>query len=202
MTGIRGGGGSLGRVTRAVVAPIVSGAVGAIAFLIMIQGSFRKGYTDLDFNHVLGTLIEGDAREIDRATDALGVVGDTVGPTGLWATVVLGISVMAVHELVVTRLVRRHWTIQAIPLAVLTMLAVGLLFCGLASRRFDTPTGLFGVDAGGITPIVIVVSSAGFALVGARVHDLATRAAWWEERPDPLAQSALEEVAGIDRPAR
>lgn len=194
------GGGMIGRVTRAVVAPVISGSVAAIVFLVMIQGSFHKGYTTLDFNHVLGTLIEGGAREVGSTTDALGVVGDSVGPTGLRATILLGIALMVVHELAIAPYLRRHWLIQAIPLAVLTNVAVGFVFCGLASARFDTPTGLFGVDAGGATPMVIVLCSIGFALMGARIHELARHAAWWKARPDPLADTDLEHVAGLKRP--
>jgi hypothetical protein len=195
--GPHAGGGSLGRLARAVVAPLLSGFVGAVVFLVMMQGSFHRGYTDLDFNHVLGTLIEGDAEEVGTTNEALGVIGDTVGPTGLWSTILGGVALMVVHELVIVRVVRRHWLVQAAPLAVLTMLAVGVLYCGLATARFDTPTGIFGTEAGGITPLVIVLSSIGFAIVGARVHDLARSVAWWEERPDPMAER-LEEVAGIE----
>ncbi len=191
------GGGSLGRLARAVVAPLLSGFVGAVVFLVMMQGSFHRGHTDLDFNHVLGTLVQGDAREVGSTDEALGVIGDTVGPTGLWSTIIGGVLLMVIHELVIVRVVRRPWLVQAVPLAILTMLAVGVLFCGVASARFDTPIGIFGADAGGITPLVIVLSSIGFAIVGARVHDLARNAAWWEERPDPMAER-LEEVAGIE----
>lgn len=198
MTPQDAGGGPLGRLARTVAAPLVAGSVGAIVFLVMMQGSFHEGHTDLDFNHVLGTLVEGDADEVGSTNEALGVVGDTVGPTGLWTTILCGIALAAIHGLVITRLVRRRWLVQAIPLAVLTMLAVGILYCGLATARFDTPTGLFGVDAGGISPIVIILSSAGFAFIVARVHDLAMGAWWWEERPNPLAESKLEEVAGIE----
>jgi hypothetical protein len=193
--------GTLGRMARAVVAPIVSGAVGAIVFLIMIQGSFRREHTTLDFNHVLGTMVAGETEEIGQTDEALGVVGDSVGPTGLWTTIACSIALMMIHELVITRLVRRRWLIQAIPLAALTILAVGVLFTSLADARFDTPIGLFGVDAGGRTPLVIVLCSIGFAVVGARAHDLATHAWWWEKRPDPLAEGRLEEVAGMDTTA-
>jgi hypothetical protein len=191
-------GGGLGRVARAVVAPVISGAVGAVVFLIMIQGSFRKGHTTLDFNHVLGTMIQGETQEVGSTDSALGVIGDSVGPTGLWATIICGIALMVVHEAVVTRVVRRHWLIQAVPLWIITSLAVGVLYTSLADARFDTPIGFFGVDAGSLTPLVILLCSLGFALVGSRAHDLATTAAWWEKRPDPLAEGNLEEVAGIE----
>ncbi len=64
----------------------MSAVVGAVVFLICIQGSFRQGYTDLDFNHVLGTMIRGYGRGEAGTSDALAVVGDTAGPTGLYAT--------------------------------------------------------------------------------------------------------------------
>jgi len=190
-------GGGLARAARVVVAPVISGAVGAVVFLIMIQGSFREGRTTLDFNHVLGTMIAGETQEVGSTDSALGVIGDSVGPTGLWATIFSGIALMVVHEVAVTRVVRRHWLIQAVPLWVITSLAVGVLFTSLADARFDTPIGFFGVDAGGLTPLVIVLSSLGFAVIGARAHDLATTAAWWEKRPDPLAEANLEDVAGL-----
>lgn len=196
------GGGVLGRAARTLLAPAIGGAVGAIVFLVMIQGSFRKGYTTLDFNHVLGTMIRGEAGETGRTDEALGVIGDSAGPTGLWSTLALGIGLMLVHELVIVRLVRRHWVVQAIPLALLTVAAVGLLFTALADARFDTPIGLFGTDAGAMTPLVIVLCSVGFAVVGARVQALATGVAWWRRRPDPLADSRLEDVAGLGTPER
>ena len=193
----------LARAVRAAVAPVLSGAAGAIVFLIMIQGAFRQGYTTLDFNHVLGTLIQGQSVEVGTTDEALGVIGDSVGPTGLWATILCGIGLMVVHELVITRLVRRPWPIQAIPLSALTILAVGVLYTGLADARFDTPIGFFGTDAGDLTPLVIVLCSIGFAIIGARVHKLSTRASWWEPRPDPFAEARLEDVGPVvPRPER
>ena len=144
-----------------------------VVFLIMVQGSFRKGYTDLDFNHVLGTMIKGSAEEETGASEALGVVGDTAGPTGLYATLAGAVVLMLRSTaLVITPLVRRHWAIQGLVLGAVTALVVGLVFCGVADARLDTPTGLFGVDAGGITPVVIVLCSLGFGLVGARCYSL------------------------------
>ena len=52
---------------RAGVGVALGAIVASVVFLIMIQGSFNQGYTDLDFNHVLGTRIRGSAEE-KRAT--------------------------------------------------------------------------------------------------------------------------------------
>ena len=77
------------------------------------------------------------------------------------------------------------------------MLAVGVVFASAADARFDTPIGLFASDAGERGVLVVVLCSIGFAVVGARAHDLASRAWWWEPRPDPLAGADLEDVAGF-----
>ena len=74
-------------VLRVVVGVVLGAIIGTVVFLIMIQGSFRQGYTDLDFNHVMGTMIKGSAEEETRGS-ALGVVGDTAGPAGLYATLI------------------------------------------------------------------------------------------------------------------
>ena len=48
-------------VLRVVVGVVLGTIIGTVVFLIMIQGSLRQGYTDLDFNHVLWTMIKGSA---------------------------------------------------------------------------------------------------------------------------------------------
>lgn len=189
--------GTLARAARAVAAPVFSGIIGAVVFLIMVQGSFRRGHTDLDFNHVLGTVITGEAPEIGSTDQALGVIGDSVGPTGLYATLAAGIVLMILHGQVITRLVRRHWLIQAIPLGLLTFLALGLVYAPVADARLDTPIGTFGVDAGGMTPLVLLVSALGFAVIASRVHSLMARPEFWEEHHEDL-ERPLEEVAGIE----
>lgn len=185
---------------RAAVAVVLSAVVGALLFLIMVQGSFRQGYTDLDFNHVLGTLVKGTAEEETGTTDALGVVGDTAGPTGLYATLGAAVVLMALYGLVLSRLVRRPWPIKGLALGVVTFLVVGLVFCGVADARLDTPTGLFGIDSGGMTPVVLGVSSLAFGLVGARCYDLVAGAAWWEPHEEDLV-AAIESVAELESPA-
>jgi hypothetical protein len=182
---------------RFLAAAVIGGIVGGIVFLIMVQGAFRRGYTDLDFNHVLGTLVEGTASETTSTDEALGIIGDTVGKSGLYATCIAAVALMILHGLVITRLVRRHWLVQALPLAVVTFLVVGLLYCGLADSRLDTPTGLFGADAGGMTPLVLGLSSLGFAVVASRCYSLIEDAGWWVPKHESI-ETALEAVPDVD----
>ncbi len=184
-------------VVRLVVGVALGAVVGTVVFLIMIQGSFHQGYTDLDFNHVLGTMIKGTAEEATGVSEALGVVGDTAGPTGLYATLIGAGVLMLIHALVIHPLVRRHWTVQGLVLGAVTALVVGIGFCAVADARLDTPTGIFGVDAGGMTPLIIVLSSLGFGLAGARVHSLAVSGSWWEIREEDLA-AEIERVAALE----
>jgi hypothetical protein len=108
---------------------------------------------------------------------------------------------MALHGLVITRLVRRSWPVQGLVLGVVTALVLGLVFCGVADARLDTPTGIFGADAGGITPLVIVLSSLGFGLIGARCYSLVTSASWWEAREEDVA-ATIDSIAELEEPDR
>jgi hypothetical protein len=184
-------------IGRAALGVAVGALLAAVIFLIMIQGSFRQGYTDLDFNHVLGTMIKGSAEEQSGVSEAFGVIGDSAGPTGLYATFIGAGVIMLFHALVIHPLVRRHWAIQGLVLGAVTALVVGLVFCGFADARLDTPTGLFGVDSGGLTPLVIVCSSLGFGLVGARCYSLFVSEGWWEVKEEDVA-AEIESVAALE----
>jgi hypothetical protein len=184
-------------IGRAALGVAVGALLAAVTFLIMIQGSFRQGYTDLDFNHVLGRMIKGSAEE-QEGREAFGVIGDSAGPTGLYATLIGAAVIMLFHALVIHPLVRRHWAIQGLVLGAVTALVVGLVFCGFADARLDTPTGLFGVDSGGLTPLIIVCSSLGFGLVGARCYSLFVSPTWWEGREADVA-AEIESVAALER---
>ncbi len=104
---------------------------------------------------------------------------------------------MAFHGLVITRLVRRHWAIQGLVLGAVTALVVGLVFCGVADARLDTPTGLFGVDAGGFTAVVLILCSLGFGIAGARCYSLITSPSWYEEREEDYA-AEIESAAELE----
>ncbi|HET6692144.1 MAG TPA: hypothetical protein VFG74_14905 [Miltoncostaeaceae bacterium] len=182
-------------LARAAAGVLFGGAVVAIVFLICVEGSFHQGYTDFDFAHVFGTAIKGTATE-EHGSEALGVVGDSVGPTALWATVVCGIVLMAVHALVIVPLVRRRWEVQGLALAVVMFLAIGLVYVPYVDGRLDTPIGAWGSDQGGSTPFVFAASSVIASLVGARCYDLARSARWW--RPERVVDEQLTELTGID----
>jgi hypothetical protein len=182
-------------IGRFVVGVLVASGVATVVFLIMVEGSFRKGYTDLDFNHVVGTVVKGTAEETTGNQGALGVVGDTAGPSGFYSATIGAIVLLTVYGLV-TRVVRRHWAIQGVGLGIVTFLVLGLVFAPIADARFDTPTGLFGVDAGGFTVVVLGVSALGFGLVAARCYDLILSADWW--RPKEATLDEMLEAVDVE----
>lgn len=188
------------RITRAAVATIVSGLVAGICFLIVIQEAERRGHTDLDFNHTLGTIVEGGKAENQTTRAALGVIGDSAGPTGLIWTLLLSIVVMLVYALVIVPLVRRGWIVRGLVLAAATLLALGLIFPPLASQYLADDLGPFGTDYGTATVISFILSSLVFGIVGARCHDLAASARWWTPRGEVLGESLEELDPGPPQP--
>lgn len=190
----------VGRVFRALVGIALGAVVGTVVFSIMVQGSFRQGYTDLDFNHVLGTMIKGTAEEQRGASEAFGVIGDTAGPTGLYATLIGAGVLMVVFAVAIAPFVRRHWAVQGLVLGALTTLVVGVVFCAVADARLDTPTGIFGADSGAMTPLILVIASLTFGVVGARCYSLATTARWWEEREED-AEAEVESIVAQLEPS-
>jgi hypothetical protein len=183
-------------LARGVAGVLIAGVVTAIVFLICVQGSFHEGITDFDFAHVLGTAIEGTATE-ETGGEALGVIGDSTGPTALWVTLISGIVLLAFHALVIVRFVRRHWIVQGVALAVVMFLAIGLIYIPYADAHLDTPMGPWGADQGGWTPIVFAGSSLIASLVGARCYDLSKRATWWEVEKVAVDEQ-LAELTGLD----
>jgi hypothetical protein len=182
---------------RFVCAAILGGAVAGAVFQIMAQGSFRKGHTELDVNHVLGTAVQGTAEETS-SREALGVVGDTAGPVGLYWTLGAAAVLLAVYGLVIARRVSWPWYLRALPLWGLTVIVTGLVFPVFADARLDTPTGLFGTDAGGsLTPLVLILSSLGFALAGERCFRLIDDPRWWEPKDEGI-ERALESLGEIE----
>lgn len=179
-------------------AVLMSALVAGAAFLIVAEWFQGRGHTDVTFNHSLGVLIGGEGTQA-RTDAALGVSGDTAAPTGLFWFSLLSILVMVVYGLTVHRLLRRPWYIQALPLAAAVFLLVMLVYMPL----IDGPgvegvsVGVFGLDAGGATPLVFALASLAYALLATRVFSLAASAAWWEVK-EVRAEDALADIEGME----
>lgn len=202
MTGASGSGGVMtgssvvSQALRMLAAIVVSGAVASLAFLVMIQGAANRGYTDLRFNRALGEVAGARGREA-RSDQALGIIGDPTGPRGFSATVIIGILLLAIHGLVIDRLARRPWYVEAVPLWILTYLLLGLVYGPLVERRVaDVPGGLFFSEASAGTPWVVLACALGFALVGSRCYGLIRGARWWEEKDEGLHEGLAAIILG------
>lgn len=183
-------------IGRRIAAVIIGGIAAGLLFLIMVQGSFRQGYTDFDFSHVLGTAIEGTAEEETGGGEALAVIGDSVGPTALYATLLGSVVLLALHALVIVPLVRFGWIVRGLVLGVVAFLAIGLVYVPYADARLDTPIGAWGNEGGAITPLVFGLSALAAGVLGARCYDLAAGARWWESK-EIVVDATLEEL-GIE----
>lgn len=181
---------------RMLVAVVVSGAVAGLAFLLMIQGAANRGYTDLLFNRGLGKVF-GAGGPRTQSDEALGIIGDPTGPRGFYAAIVIAVLLMVVHGLVIDRLARRAWYVEAIPLWILTYLLLGLVYGPLVARSADdVPGGLFFSEASAGTPWVVLACALGFALVGSRCYSLIRGARWWEEKDEGLHEGLAAVILG------
>lgn len=180
-------------VARWCAGVVMSGLVAGVVFLVMVEGSQHKGFTDIRFNHSLGVLIGGEGTEA-RTDAALGVAGDTAAPTGLAWFALFAVAVMAIYGLTVHRWLKRPWYVNAVPLGLFVFLLVSLVYFPLIDANLsEVSVGLFGVGGGGITPVVYLISSFGFAYMATRVFSLAVEPWWWEDR-GPDAEQALTQI--------
>lgn len=185
--------GRLVRAARVTCAVVFGGLVAGVAFLILIQEAERRGHTELDFNHTLGTIVLGGEPASETTRAALGVIGDPAAPRGLLTTMILAVVMMAVHAAAVVPLVRRGWLIQGLVLGAVTFLAVGLIYPPLASDHLDQSLGPFGSGFGTSTVVAFAVASLGYGIAGSRCYSLIVSAPWWVPRGDDL-ETALQEV--------
>jgi hypothetical protein len=187
------GAGLPARIAREITAVAVAGLVAGTCFLIVIQEAHRRGHTDLDFNHTMGTIVQGQEAEDQTTRAALGVDGDSAAPTGLISTWLASMALVAVFALAVLPFVRRGWIVRGLALAGVTLLAVGLVYPPLASDYLEEPLGAFGTGYGTGTLIAMILASLVFGIVGSRCHSLVVSAGWWTPRGEVLDE-ALEEI--------
>lgn len=190
-----GGGPALLRTLAAVVLAAVTAG---LAFLVVVEWFQRQGWTEIRFNHSLGVMVGGEGT-LARTDAALGVAGDTAAPTGLIWFMLICIAVMAVHALVVPRLLpRRGWPVQALPLAGFVYVLIGLVYMPLVGgdRVPEVSAGPFGAGAGALAPLWFLIGSLVFAGVASRVYSLVAAPRWWVEKQVDQA-AALAQIEGM-----
>lgn len=173
----------LRRAVRQAVGVAVGGVLGAAVWLAVVQEARNLNLTDLDFVRAMALIFEVEGTD-RRAT----------GSAGLYLSLAAGVILVALHALVVPRLVRRHWALQAVPLGVLSYLLWAMV---MSPTR---PSGLFGLQAGGITSaLTFLVGAAAFATVAVRCHALITDDRWWEEKDQDISRGLDTIEARRDR---
>lgn len=178
---------------REIVALAIGALVAGVLWLVIVQGVL-PGPETAQFSRPLGELVRGELTSEARDDSVLGVVGDPVGPTGFWLTLVVWAGLLAVQRVVIGPFVGRFQLfLRALPLAVLTFLLWGLLFTTLADDRVGLGAGAFGVSDGTATPITYAIASYLCAVGGTRVIELVRTAAWWLPREEQVTQIGTPE---------
>lgn len=177
---------------RHIAGVVVGGTIGAIVWLVVMQEGAERHWSDHDYNQIVGQVV------VDRTGD--------VAKAGFWATLVLGIVLAAAYSIVVEPLVGRVRRVRAMFLfALVPFLLWGLVLSPGVAAYKDTaldvaretiPGGAFGLDGGGVTPVLGVVASLLFALAVTRVYRLMCDPKWWHSRggDHAMAQGVLDEL--------
>jgi len=189
---------ALAAAGRWITAVALGGGLGAVVFLIVAGEANDRGYTEITFNHTLGEMIGGEATRA-RTDQALGVTGDTAGPTGFLWFLVICCALMVVYSLTAHRYLRLHWALKGLVLGVVAWLLVSLVFMPLADREVGDAYSVtvFGAGAGGATPWVFLVASLAFGVMAARAFSLVVGARWWEVKEIEQA-SAFRGIEGME----
>jgi len=179
---------------RHVGGVLVGGLLGGILWLVIMQEGPERGWSEHDYNQMIGQLL------VDRSGD--------VEHAGLWATLVAGVALATVYAVAFDRLSRRLGAIGAsLAFAVVPLLLWGLALSPLTTAYVDTvpgvprrtiPGGPFGLDGGTGALVLGVIASIAFGLVAGRVYRLMQAAEWWRSRGarHEMAEEVLSELAG------
>jgi hypothetical protein len=184
---------------RAIVGVALGGALAGAAFLIVANQAQMRGYTTLRFSHALGIMAGGETQESSGRRGALGVVGDTAGPRGLYVALVSALAIVTLYALVGERRCRgRRWPVGGAMLALATFLLVSLVYGPAVNARVpasEAAAGPFCTGAGHGTPLWVALSSLAFGLVAARVYGLVRTRRWWEDKREGLGERLETVVA-------
>ncbi|HMN99905.1 MAG TPA: hypothetical protein PKD59_10870 [Miltoncostaeaceae bacterium] len=171
---------------RFTTAVAVASALGAASFAITCTFAERLGLTSLRFGHDL-EMLTGDGAS--RAAQGADVV-IRVSPRGIFASLVIAAVLVLTYAGIVEVLGHRSWRVGAAALSIATFLVAGLVFGPYVNAhvpRSEGVAGVFGVDAGLLTPLVLAAASAVFGIVVARVHGLIRSPEGWPTADVPAS---------------
>lgn len=163
---------------RAALAVLMGGLLAAAAWLIVMQEAHKKGYTEHEVNAALGGLLTSSDAEVARR--------------GFYGTVACAVVLALVYRLTRGLAPRHgrwgHWTVRAMGVALVVLLAWGLVLGPLAGSS-GVPSGVFGLDADLAAPLCAVLSAVATGLTLVRVVDLVDSDDWWERKHFDLRES-------------
>jgi hypothetical protein len=175
-----------GAAARHLTAAVLAGGLGTIAWLIVMQDGYQRGFfgrrwSDQDFASALGKLLGG---------------GGNIRQRGFYATLVIAVVLVGAYGFA-ARLPGR-WELHALGLAGTVFLLWGLVFSPIVAARESTEKGgVFGVDAGGTAWLVAALASLAFAFVAVRIYRLMIDRDWWVPGRRKIEASATLEAMGV-----
>lgn len=172
---------------RELLAWLLAGTLGALAYLVVIQESANRGWSDHKVVDAVGILMGAEGQDVPRQ--------------GFYWSIVFSLAIVLVYA-AVPRLRPLPFAVRAGILGVTVLLLWGLVLCPLASARSDEViAGAFALDAGVSSLVVGVLAAAVYGISAARVHGLVVSAEWWEVKHFDL-RASLDEIVQTGPAAR
>jgi hypothetical protein len=177
-----------GAAARRLLGVAIGGGLGAVAWLIVMQDGFQRGFfgrrwSDQDFASAMGKLF-------GAGEDA------NIRQRGFYVTLAIAAVVVALYGLA-ARLPWR-WQYHALALAGAVFLLWGLVFCPIvAARESSENGGILGSDAGATAWVVAALASLAFAFVAVRIYRLMREADWWVPGRRRIEASQTLEAMGV-----
>jgi hypothetical protein len=184
---------------RHIAGVVFGGAIGGIVWLVVLQEGPERGWSDHNYNQVMGQVFVGREDDVARA--------------GFYGTIAVGIALAAVYALVFEPLARgKHRAVAPLVFAAVPLLLWGFVLSPGVTAYADTaidvesqviPGGVFGLDGGRVTLVLGIVGSLLFALAVSRIYRLMTMPAWWKSRGSnhSMAQGVLDGLISRSAPA-
>ncbi len=171
---------------RELTGMVAGGFLGAVAWMIVANEGFSRGWSDQNFPEALGEI--------------RGAVLTDVPRVGLWTGLFIGTVLAAVLLPIIYRVMPGPWYLRAVPLAIVAFLLWGLWYSPEISGESAFPGGFFGSEAGTGTLITFAVTALAYGAVAGRVYSVAVRRDFWEPKENDLREQGAQviEELGLD----